>query len=75
MKKSKREKKARILPIKSKSKTEKIQNVSEVTRSLFSDAWRSYLDQVSMAAVKLDQDVRRESELNTKKKQIKLTIV
>lgn len=49
------ENKARILPFNKKIDTESDQTISEVTRNLFSDAWRSYLDQTSMAAIKIDE--------------------
>jgi DNA-binding transcriptional regulator GbsR (MarR family) len=54
MSESKREKKARILPFNTKE-FDSDQDVSEVTRTLFTDAWAAYLDQTSMAALKLDE--------------------
>ena len=50
----KQEKKARILTLNKHFNDENEQTISEVTRSLFTDAWRSYLDQTSMGAVKLE---------------------
>ena len=49
----KEEKKARILTLNNHSVNDNKQTISEVTRNLFSDAWRSYLDQTSMEAVKV----------------------
>ena len=56
MKKSEREHKLYLIPGK-KPKTEHPldyisvkSNISEITRSLFSDSWRSYLDEVYMVA-------------------------
>ena len=56
MKKSEREHKLYLIPGK-KPKTEHPldyksvkSNISEITRSLFSDTWRSYLDEVYMVA-------------------------
>ena len=56
MKKSEREHKLYLIPGK-KSKTKHPldyksvkTNLSDITRSLFSDAWRSYLDEVYMVA-------------------------
>ena len=49
----KEEKKARILTLNNHLVSDNEQTISEVTRNLFSDAWRSYLDQTSMAAIKV----------------------
>lgn len=51
----KEEKKARILTLNNHSANDNKQTISEVTRNLFSDAWKSYLDQTSMAAVKVER--------------------
>ena len=49
----KEEKKARILTLNNHLVSDNEKSISEVTRNLFSDAWRSYLDQTSMAAIKV----------------------
>ena len=75
MKTNERENKARILPFRKKDQDVSEQNVSEVTRNLFSDAWKSYLDQSSMAAIKLDQSIQTKKEEEAETKKAKLTIV
>lgn len=74
MKTIEREKKARILPFKKNEPFEADQNVSEVTRDLFSETWRSYLDQISMAAVKLDPEMELQEE-KSKPKRVKLKVL
>lgn len=64
---NKQGKKARILPFKKTSTFENVQNVSEVTRNLFSDTWHSYLDQVSMVAVKFDHGLQKKKKAKSKK--------
>ncbi len=75
MRKNKQEKCARILPFKKKMDLSGDQNVTEVTRSLFTETWKSYLDQTSMAALKLDHSIQPEMEEETNSKKAKLTIV
>lgn len=55
MKKSKPEINARIHQLTNSPDTESELSTSEVTRSLFSDTWHNYLDQVQMAAVKINR--------------------
>ncbi len=62
MKKSKRENKARILPFTKTVKLEGDKNISEITRNLFSETWHSYLDQVSMVALKLENELHHKKE-------------
>ena len=60
----KEEKKARILTLNTRLVSDNEQTISEVTRNLFSDAWRSYLDQTSMAAVKVKRMTLSNTEEN-----------
>lgn len=74
MNESKREKNARILPFKNKAIEDEM-NVSEVTRNLFTDAWQTYLDQTSMAAVKLGRSIKSNPKKELGAKKAKLSIV
>jgi len=58
MKKSKPESKARIHTLTTRNATKEVADASEMTRRLFTDTWRSYLDQVQMAAVKLNRTAK-----------------
>ena len=60
----KEEKKARILTLNTRLVSDNEQTISEVTRNLFSDAWRSYLDQTSMAAIKVKRVTLSNTEEN-----------
>ena len=60
----KEEKKARILTLKNHLVSDNEKSISEVTRNLFSDAWRSYLDQTSMAAIKVKRVTLSNTEEN-----------
>lgn len=75
MKKSKQETNARIIPFKKSHATHEADDVSEVTRSLFSDTWRTYLDQVSMAAIKLDPSPESTEHKQPEITTTKLTLV
>ncbi len=75
MKKSKREKAARILSLKKKKIAGNKEKMSEITRSLFTETWRTYMDQVSMAAMKLDHDLHSQSKDKAESKPVKLSIV
>ncbi|MEQ9309601.1 MAG: hypothetical protein RLN90_09110 [Balneolaceae bacterium] len=73
MKKSKIERKARILYLKSRAKTSDVVRSSEVTRALFSETWRSYLDEVNM--VSINRKNRKETKVDNSKKTIYLSLV
>ena len=60
----KEEKKARILTLNNHLVSDNEKTISEVTRNLFSDAWRSYLDQTSMAAIKVKRVTLSNTEEN-----------
>ena len=60
----KEEKKARILTLNNHLVSDNEKSISEVTRNLFSDAWRSYLDQTSMAAIKVKRVTLSNTEEN-----------
>jgi hypothetical protein len=60
----KEEKKARILTLNNQLVSDNEKSISEVTRNLFSDAWRSYLDQTSMAAIKVKRVTLSNTEEN-----------
>ena len=60
----KEEKKARILTLNNHLVSDNEKSISEVTRNLFCDAWRSYLDQTSMAAIKVKRVTLSNTEEN-----------
>ncbi len=60
----KEEKKARILTLNNHLVSDNEKSISEVTRNLFSDAWRSYLDQTSMVAIKVKRVTLSNTEEN-----------
>jgi hypothetical protein len=60
----KEEKKARILTLNNQLVSDNEKSISEVTRNLFSDAWRSHLDQTSMAAIKVKRVTLSNTEEN-----------
>ena len=56
MKKSQPETRAKILYLISESRVDNASQPSEVARSLFSETWRSYMDEVNMVSLKMDKD-------------------
>jgi hypothetical protein len=58
--------------MKTEKELENVVSSSEVARSLFSETWRSYMDEVSMAAVKLNKKsidkIKPTKESNSAKK-------
>lgn len=55
MEKKKSKLRARILKLNPERKTAKTESASEVARSLFSETWRNYLDDVKLVAVTLNK--------------------
>lgn len=55
MEKKKSNFKARILKLNPERKADKAESASEVARSLFSETWRNYLDDVKIVAVTLNK--------------------
>lgn len=53
MKKSKIESKSNILQLAQKRSVKEIKRSSEMARTLFSETWRVYLDEVNMVSVKM----------------------
>jgi hypothetical protein len=69
MKKSKQGNKARILPLKKQREFEVDHDeVTAVTRSLFTETWNSYVDQVYTAAVKLEHSAKKAIKPSPSKK-------
>lgn len=83
MKKSKKGIKTKILPLEAKRRVRsKTKNISEVTRSLFAETWRNYLDEVSMVSIKVKEkgtkgakSLKKEVKLKKSKKLKKLSLV
>lgn len=73
MKKSKTVHKANILELAQKKSVEEIMRSSEVTRSLFSETWRVYLDEVSMVSVKMKTSAKE--KIDSSKKPVRLSLV
>lgn len=73
MKKSKIERKARILYLKSKVKTTDKARSSEVARNLFSETWRSYLDEVHMVSIKMKKG--KKTKVDNSKSPIRLSLL
>ena len=73
MKKSKTESKAKILQLAQKKSVEEIKHSSEVARSLFSETWRSYLDEVNMVSVKMKKST--EDKIDSSKRPVRLSII
>jgi len=74
MKNKKQENRTNILPFKKSHSFESDKDASEVARDLFSETWRAYLDQVSMAAIKLDSEpiVNDEEEIDAQTVKLKI---
>lgn len=70
MKKSKPESKARIHTLRTSKATDEVTDASEMTRRLFTDTWRSYLDQVQMAAVKLNRTAKDAMKVEKEQEQL-----
>lgn len=73
MKKSKTESKAKILYLSTKRKKKETDSPSEVARSLFSETWRSYLDEVNMVAVKMKKE--KEAKSDNSKSPVRLSLI
>lgn len=73
MKKSKIEGKARILYLKSRGKTADAVRSSEVARTLFSETWRSYLDEVNMVSINMKKE--KETKIDNSKKPLRLSLL
>ncbi len=73
MKKSKIERKANILQLAQKKSVKEIKRSSEMARSLFSETWRVYLDEVSMVSVKMKKT--KNENIDTSKSKIRLSLV
>lgn len=67
MDKKKSKFRARILKLNPERKTAKAVNASEVARSLFSETWRNYLDDVKLVAVTLNKKSARKIKEKRKK--------
>lgn len=79
MKKSKPETNAKLLHLKSNTKASSAANVSEVTRLLFSETWKNYLDDVTMVSMKVTEksikEVKKGIDFGKPKKHGKLFLV
>ena len=73
MKKSKIERKANILELAQKKSVEEIKRSSEMARSLFSETWRVYLDEVNMVSVKMKKSAKE--KIDSSKKPVRLSLV
>ena len=65
MDKVKAPKNARILPFKTETLGSEDFEVSEVTRDIFSRVWNSYIDEPTMACVKLEAQFVDENAIET----------
>ncbi|MBO6794466.1 MAG: hypothetical protein JJ895_11185 [Balneolaceae bacterium] len=76
MKQLKQGNKARILSLKKQREIETDhEEVTAVTRSLFSETWHSYVDQASTAAIKYDQNPDVFPAVSASKKQTFLRVI
>ncbi len=73
MKKSKIESNAKIFNLSTKRKKKEHDSPSEVARSLFSETWRSYLDEVNMVAVKKKKE--KETKIDNSKSPVRLFLI
>ncbi len=72
MKKSKTESKSNILYLAQKRSVKEIKRSSDMARSLFSETWRVYLDEVNMVSVKMKKSKDHKIENSTKKVRLSL---
>ncbi len=73
MKKSKTESKSNILQLAQKRSVKEIKRSSEVARSLFSETWRVYLDEVNMVSVKMKKS--KDSKIDSSNGPVRLSLV
>ena len=75
MKKSKKEskKKSNILYLATAKKNRNDQSSSDVARSLFSETWRSYLDEVNMVAVNMNKE--KENKIDKTKGPMRISLL
>ncbi|MBO6522405.1 MAG: DUF3253 domain-containing protein [Balneolaceae bacterium] len=73
MKKSKTESKPNILQLAQKRSVKEITRSSEVARSLFSETWRVYLDEVNMVSVKMKKS--KDSKIDSSNGPVRLSLV
>lgn len=70
---------ARILRFKSRNQKDGDVSVSEVTRSIFADTWRAYVDEPTLAVIKFETKIYSGLKTSLKKtmksKKKKLTLV
>lgn len=73
MNKSKIESKSNILQLAQKRSVKEIKRSSEMTRTLFSETWRVYLDEVNMVSVKMKK--AKDPKIDNSRGPVRLSLV